>query len=234
MWSTKNLQVSFRVCHENFRRAPLPPSYWENPGIGLSTHLSQFPTYYISCGEIFIRTVMSLSYFSIIFPQCRKMILTVLLKASCRYLNARFSNHAYLAVRKCISQRCVNQLGYIMTASLDGKGHYLLIILRLGSNWRTLLVQQCRRTKVEPFDISSQQCRNVSDQHDDHTKFVFGFCQTFQPTNVFMMTFTETGLSQTSNSSHSWTQEAVHMAATAVGLICQWIQVHGTSGMSKK
>ena len=29
MWLTKNLQVSFRVCQENFRRATLPPSYWE-------------------------------------------------------------------------------------------------------------------------------------------------------------------------------------------------------------
>ena len=33
MWLTKNLQVSFRVCHENSQQAPLPPSYWENsPG----------------------------------------------------------------------------------------------------------------------------------------------------------------------------------------------------------
>ena len=37
-----------------------------------------------------------------------------------------------------------------------------------------LLVQQCQRTKVEQFDIPSQQCGNVCDQHD-HTKFVFWF-----------------------------------------------------------
>ena len=34
----------------------------------------------------------------------------------------------------------------------------------------------------------------------------------FNPTNVCVMTFTETDLSQTSNSSRSWTQEAVNMA----------------------
>ena len=37
----------------------------------------------------------------------------------------------------------------------------------------------------------------------------------FNPTNVCMMMFTETNLSQTSNLSHSWTQEAVNMAAPA-------------------
>ena len=41
--------------------------------------------------------------------------------------------------------------------------------------WKSpLLVQQCRHTKVEPFDIPSQQCGNVCDQND-HTKFVFWF-----------------------------------------------------------
>ena len=46
--------------------------------------------------------------------------------------------------------------------------------LTLGSNCRTLLVQQCGLTNVEQFDIPSQQCRNVCDQHDQ-TKFVFWF-----------------------------------------------------------
>ena len=31
MWLTKNSQVSFKVCHENFRRATVPSSYWESP-----------------------------------------------------------------------------------------------------------------------------------------------------------------------------------------------------------
>ena len=30
-WLTKNWQVSFRACHENFLRAPLPHLYQENP-----------------------------------------------------------------------------------------------------------------------------------------------------------------------------------------------------------
>ena len=38
----------------------------------------------------------------------------------------------------------------------------------------TNIVQQCGLTKVEPFDIPSQQCGNVCDQHD-YTKFVFWF-----------------------------------------------------------
>ena len=29
MLLTKNVQVSFWICHENSRRAPLPPAYWE-------------------------------------------------------------------------------------------------------------------------------------------------------------------------------------------------------------
>ena len=33
----KNLQVSFRVCHENFQWAPLPSSYWGTPGGKLIT-----------------------------------------------------------------------------------------------------------------------------------------------------------------------------------------------------
>ena len=45
---------------------------------------------------------------------------------------------------------------------------------RLGSNSRTLLVQQCGLKKVEPFDIPSQPCGNVCDQHD-HTNFVSWF-----------------------------------------------------------
>ena len=40
----------------------------------------------------------------------------------------------------------------------------------------------------------------------------FGFCQTFQPNKCVR---DETDLSQTSNSSGSWTQEAVNMAALA-------------------
>ena len=31
MCLTKNLQVSFKVSHEHFQWAPLPPSNWENP-----------------------------------------------------------------------------------------------------------------------------------------------------------------------------------------------------------
>ena len=31
MWLTKNFQVSFRVCHENFPQAPPPPSCWKTP-----------------------------------------------------------------------------------------------------------------------------------------------------------------------------------------------------------
>ena len=50
----------------------------------------------------------------------------------------------------------------------------------------------------------------------------FGFCQTFSPTNVCVMTFTETDLSQTSNSNRSWTQEAVNMAAPCWKLLRDW------------
>ena len=33
MWLTRNREVFFRVCYENFQRAPLPPLIWENrPG----------------------------------------------------------------------------------------------------------------------------------------------------------------------------------------------------------
>ena len=44
----------------------------------------------------------------------------------------------------------------------------------------------------------------------------------FSPTNVCVMTFTETDLSQTSNSSRSWTQEAVNMAAPCWKLLWDW------------
>ena len=37
-----------------------------------------------------------------------------------------------------------------------------------------LLVQQCRRTKLVPFDMPSQQCGNVCGQNGN-TKFVFWF-----------------------------------------------------------
>ena len=37
-WLTKNWQVSFRVCDENFRRAPLPPLYWEDPPTHIGKH----------------------------------------------------------------------------------------------------------------------------------------------------------------------------------------------------
>ena len=46
--------------------------------------------------------------------------------------------------------------------------------VRLGSNWRTLLVQQCMQTKVIPLNIPSQQCEKMRDQHD-HTEFVLWF-----------------------------------------------------------
>ena len=51
----------------------------------------------------------------------------------------------------------------------------------------------------------------------------FGFCQTFQPNKcVCVMTFTETDLSQTSNSSDSWTQKAIKMAAPWWKLLWGW------------
>ena len=91
--------------------------------------------------------------------------------------------------------------------------------IRLRSNWRTLLVQQCRLTKVEPFDIPSQQCGNVCDQHD-HAKSVFSLLSNISAQH--MCTFTETDLSQTSKSSRSWTQEAVNMAALCCKLLWGW------------
>ena len=48
----------------------------------------------------------------------------------------------------------------------------------------------------------------------------FGFSQTFH--HVCVMTFTETDLSQTSNSSCSWTQEAVNMLAPCWKLLQCW------------
>ena len=48
--------------------------------------------------------------------------------------------------------------------------------------------------------------------------FYFGLCQHFSPTNMF----TETDLSQTSNSTCSWTQEAVNMAAPCWKLLWGW------------
>ena len=45
---------------------------------------------------------------------------------------------------------------------------------KAGVKFTDMLVDRCRRTKVEPSDIPSQQCENVCDQHD-HTKFVFVF-----------------------------------------------------------
>ena len=44
----------------------------------------------------------------------------------------------------------------------------------------------------------------------------------FSPTNVCVMMFTEIDLSQTSNWSHSWTQEAVNMAAPCWKLLWGW------------
>ena len=44
----------------------------------------------------------------------------------------------------------------------------------------------------------------------------------FRPTNLCVMTFTENDLSQTSNSSRSWTQEAVNMAAPCWKLLWGW------------
>ena len=44
----------------------------------------------------------------------------------------------------------------------------------------------------------------------------------FSPTNVCVMTFTETDLSETSNSSRSWTQEVVNMAAPCWKLLWSW------------
>ena len=41
------------------------------------------------------------------------------------------------------------------------------------------LVQQCGRTKAEPFDIQSQQCGNMINMIIQN--LYFGFCQTFQP-----------------------------------------------------
>ena len=44
----------------------------------------------------------------------------------------------------------------------------------------------------------------------------------FSPTNVSIMTLTETDLWQTSNSSRSWTQEAVNMAVPCWKLLWGW------------
>ena len=99
--------------------------------------------------------------------------------------------------------------------------HRNFLSLRLGSNWRTLLVQQCGPTKVEPFDIPSQQCGNVCDEHD-HSKFVFWFLSNILAQQMCVMTFTETDLSQTSNLNRSWTQEAVNMAASCWKLLWGW------------
>ena len=44
----------------------------------------------------------------------------------------------------------------------------------------------------------------------------------FSPTNVCVMTFNETDLSQTSNSRRSWTQEAVNMAVPCWKLLWGW------------
>ena len=97
----------------------------------------------------------------------------------------------------------------------------VLMILRLGSNWRTLSAQQCRQTKVEPFAIPSQQCGNVCDRHD-HIKFVFWFLSNISAQQIFVMTFTKIDLSQTSTSSRSWAQQAVNMVAPCWKLLWGW------------
>ena len=51
---------------------------------------------------------------------------------------------------------------------MDKYFNYPAYTVWLRSNWHTLLAQQCLLTKVEPFDIPSQQCVNVCDWHD-HT-----------------------------------------------------------------
>ena len=48
-------------------------------------------------------------------------------------------------------------------------------------------------TKVEPFDIPSQQCENMCDQHD-HTKFVCWFLSTFQPNKCMLVWHTPSTL----------------------------------------
>ena len=126
-----------------------------------------------------------------------------------------------------ISRKCVGWEVEGFSFRLNGWQQYYarnyekkcnFIKLGLGSNWRTLLVQQCGLTKVEPFDIPSQWVWSTW----SHKICILVSVKHFSPTNVCVMPFTETDLSQTSNSSRSWTQELVNMAAPCWKLLWGW------------
>ena len=75
----------------------------------------------------------------------------------------------------------------------DDVDHTCFHIVEMGCQWLNFY----------PPTLLDQNCSSIDPSH------------TFQPTNVFVITFTEIELSQTSNSIRSTTQEAVNMAAPA-------------------
>ena len=106
-----------------------------------------------------------------------KSVSLYLYRASLKFEMQRLSIRDFINVVLERSKNALNVLSYIRCdacGNLRISFNQMKPSLKLGSNRRTLLVQQCRLTKVAPFDIPSQQCGHVCDQHD-HTKFVFWF-----------------------------------------------------------
>ena len=82
--------------------------------------------------------------------------------------NSTFCRHVYFLQCQTYYKRIQNMFYEY------GCCFHITVVLGWGQIDKHCWSNNVDRHKVEPFDIPSQQCENVCDQHD-HTKFVFWF-----------------------------------------------------------